>query len=115
REPTLNRRGSHGVARRLASGRCVSPFDSSPAESASPCWPRRWPSAAWSWPALTPTGRQRPPPPSLRRLPTPRCPCPRSRVSYRTNYGGFQNTRELVDILGMSEAEYLVARHYLTL
>src|SRR5437879_659119 len=36
-------------------------------------------------------------------------------IEYRTNYGGFQNTRELVDILGMSEAEYLVARHYLTL
>ena len=36
-------------------------------------------------------------------------------IDYRTNYGGFQNTRELVDILGMSEAEYVVARRYLTL
>ena len=36
-------------------------------------------------------------------------------VDYRTNYGGFQNTRELVDILGMSEAEYVIARRYLTL
>ncbi|HET9781934.1 MAG TPA: helix-hairpin-helix domain-containing protein [Candidatus Dormibacteraeota bacterium] len=36
-------------------------------------------------------------------------------IDYRTNYGGFQNTRELVDILGMSEAAYLIARKYLTL
>ncbi len=36
-------------------------------------------------------------------------------IDYRTNYGGFQNTRELVDILGMSEADYTVARRYLTL
>ena len=36
-------------------------------------------------------------------------------IDYRTNYGGFQNTRELVDILGMSEADYVIARHYLTL
>ena len=36
-------------------------------------------------------------------------------IDYRTNFGGFQNTRELVDILGMSEAEYLIARRYLTL
>jgi competence protein ComEA len=36
-------------------------------------------------------------------------------IDYRTNYGGFQNTRELVDILGMSEAEYVIARKYLTL
>jgi competence protein ComEA len=36
-------------------------------------------------------------------------------IDYRTNFGGFQNTRELVDILGMSEAEYVVARRYLTL
>jgi len=33
---------------------------------------------------------------------------------YRVNYGGFQSTRELVEILGMSEADYIVARHYLT-
>jgi competence protein ComEA len=36
-------------------------------------------------------------------------------IDYRTNFGGFQNTRELVDILGMSEAEYAIARRYLTL
>lgn len=36
-------------------------------------------------------------------------------VEYRTNFGGFQNTRELVEILGMSEADYLIARRYLTL
>ena len=36
-------------------------------------------------------------------------------IEYRTNFGGFQSTRELVDILGMSEAEYLIARRYLTL
>ncbi len=36
-------------------------------------------------------------------------------VDYRTNFGGFQNARELVDILGMSEASYAIARRYLTL
>ena len=36
-------------------------------------------------------------------------------LDYRTNFGGFQNTRELVDILGMSEAEYVIARRYITL
>ena len=36
-------------------------------------------------------------------------------IDYRTNFGGFQNTRELVEILGMSEAVYVVARRYLTL
>ena len=36
-------------------------------------------------------------------------------IDYRTNFGGFQNTRELVDILGMSEAEYVIARRYVTL
>src|ERR1700682_646636 len=36
-------------------------------------------------------------------------------IDYRTNFGGFQNTRELVDILGMSAAEYVIARRYLTL
>lgn len=36
-------------------------------------------------------------------------------IDYRTNFGGFQNTRELVDILGMSEANYVIARRYLTL
>src|SRR5205807_4699395 len=36
-------------------------------------------------------------------------------IDYRTNFGGVQNTRELVDILGMSEAEYVIARRYLTL
>jgi competence protein ComEA len=36
-------------------------------------------------------------------------------IDYRTNFGGFQNSRELVDILGMSEADYVIARRYLTL
>ena len=36
-------------------------------------------------------------------------------IDYRINFGGFQNMRELVDILGMSEAEYVIARKYLTL
>jgi len=36
-------------------------------------------------------------------------------IDYRTNFGGFESTRELVDVLGMSEAEYVVARRYLTL
>ncbi len=36
-------------------------------------------------------------------------------IDYRANFGGFQNTRELVDILGMSEADFVVARRYLTL
>ena len=39
----------------------------------------------------------------------------RSVIDYRTNFGGFQNTRELVEILGMSEADFVVARRYLTL
>ena len=36
-------------------------------------------------------------------------------IDYRTNFGGFQTARELVDILGMSEAAYAIARRYLTL
>jgi len=36
-------------------------------------------------------------------------------LDYRVNFGGFQNTRELVDVLGMSETDYIVARRYLTL
>src|SRR5712692_105076 len=36
-------------------------------------------------------------------------------IDYRVNFGGFQNTRELVDVLGMSEADFVIARHYLTL
>jgi competence protein ComEA len=36
-------------------------------------------------------------------------------VDYRSNFGGFQSSRELVEILGMSEADYVVARRYLTL
>lgn len=36
-------------------------------------------------------------------------------IDYRTNFGGFQSTRELVEILGMSEADYIIARRYLTL
>ncbi len=35
-------------------------------------------------------------------------------IDYRTNFGGFQTTRELVDILGMSEANYVIARRYVT-
>src|SRR5260370_23922196 len=35
-------------------------------------------------------------------------------IDYRTHYGGFQNERELVDVLAMSEAEYVIARRYLT-
>jgi competence protein ComEA len=36
-------------------------------------------------------------------------------IDYRTNFGGFQNTRELVDVLGMSEADYVIVRRYVTL
>jgi competence protein ComEA len=36
-------------------------------------------------------------------------------VDYRANFGGFQATSELVDILGMSEADFVIARRYLTL
>jgi competence protein ComEA len=36
-------------------------------------------------------------------------------IDYRANFGGFESTRELVDVLGMSEAEYVIARRYLTL
>ena len=36
-------------------------------------------------------------------------------IDYRTNFGGFQSTRELVEILGMSEATYVVVRRYVTL
>src|SRR5207302_9403519 len=36
-------------------------------------------------------------------------------IDYRTNFGGFQDAPELVDILGMSEAEFAIARRYLTL
>jgi competence protein ComEA len=36
-------------------------------------------------------------------------------VDYRANFGGFQSTNELVDILGMSEADFIIARRYLTL
>jgi competence protein ComEA len=35
-------------------------------------------------------------------------------VRYRQDYGGFSTTRELVTVLGMGEADYLVARRYLT-
>ena len=34
-------------------------------------------------------------------------------ISYRDDYGGFASTRELVTVLGMSEADYLVAKPYL--
>ena len=36
-------------------------------------------------------------------------------IDYRTNFGGFESTSELVDILGMSESDFLIARRYLTL
>jgi competence protein ComEA len=36
-------------------------------------------------------------------------------LDYRTNFGGFESTRELVDILGMSEATYVIVRRYVTL
>src|ERR1700730_13016965 len=36
-------------------------------------------------------------------------------IDYRTSFGGFQTTRELVTMLGMSEADYVIARRYLTL
>jgi competence protein ComEA len=36
-------------------------------------------------------------------------------VDYRTNFGGFQNIRELVEILGMSEADFVIVRRYVTL
>lgn len=36
-------------------------------------------------------------------------------VDYRANFGGFQSTSELVDILGMSSADFIIARRYLTL
>lgn len=36
-------------------------------------------------------------------------------IDYRTNFGGFENIKELVDVLGMSEATFIVVRHYLTL
>lgn len=36
-------------------------------------------------------------------------------IDYRVNFGGFQSTRELVEILGMSESDYVVVRRYLTL
>jgi competence protein ComEA len=36
-------------------------------------------------------------------------------IDYRTNFGGFQSTTELVEILGMSTSDFLVVRRYLTL
>ena len=36
-------------------------------------------------------------------------------IDYRTNFGGFQSTSELVDILGMSASDFVIARRYLTL
>jgi competence protein ComEA len=33
-------------------------------------------------------------------------------IAYRTQYGGFSTTRELVDVLQMSAADYAVARRY---
>lgn len=34
-------------------------------------------------------------------------------IQYRDEYGGFASTRELVTVLGMSEADYLLAKPYL--
>jgi competence protein ComEA len=34
-------------------------------------------------------------------------------IEYRTQYGGFTTTRELVDVLQMSQSDYQVARRYL--
>ena len=39
----------------------------------------------------------------------------RACIDYRTNFGGFESTRELVEILGMSASDYLIARRYITL
>jgi DNA uptake protein ComE-like DNA-binding protein len=36
-------------------------------------------------------------------------------VDYRTNFGGFQATSELVEMLGMSESDFVMARRYITL
>jgi competence protein ComEA len=36
-------------------------------------------------------------------------------IRYRTEYGGFASTRELVDVLNMSQADYLLARKSLRL
>ena len=36
-------------------------------------------------------------------------------IDYRTNYGGFQNINELVSMLGMSEADFLITRRYISL
>ncbi len=36
-------------------------------------------------------------------------------IDYRTNFGGFQNIRELVEVLGMSEADFVIVRRYVTL
>jgi competence protein ComEA len=36
-------------------------------------------------------------------------------IDYRINFGGFQSTSELVDVLGMSVADYVIARRYLAL
>jgi competence protein ComEA len=35
-------------------------------------------------------------------------------IQYRTQYGGFVSSRELVDVLNMSESDYLLASPYLT-
>jgi competence protein ComEA len=36
-------------------------------------------------------------------------------ITYRTEYGGFATTRELVDVLAMSESDYVLARRYVTI
>jgi DNA uptake protein ComE-like DNA-binding protein len=35
-------------------------------------------------------------------------------IQYRTEFGGFDTTKELVDVLQMSAADYQVARKYVT-
>jgi len=36
-------------------------------------------------------------------------------IDYRTNFGGFDNIRELVEVLGMSEADFVIAKRYVAL
>jgi competence ComEA-like helix-hairpin-helix protein len=36
-------------------------------------------------------------------------------IDYRTNFGGFENIHELVDVLGMSEADFIIAKRYVAL
>ena len=36
-------------------------------------------------------------------------------IDYRTNFGGFENIRELVEVLGMSEADFVIAKRYVAM